>query len=215
MRVAAVVPAYNEATRIAAVISAIRDSHVADELIVVSDGSTDDTYQVASAEPGVRALQLSRNLGKGGAMLVGASEATAELVAFFDADLIGLTPGHVRSLVAPVLDGTSDMCIGIFRGGWWLTDWSQRLAPHISGQRVVTREFFLSVPGLSTARYGVEMAIGRHARRKGLRVSTVVLHGVTHAIKEEKLGFWRGLASRGRMYRDIVRTMLDGRGSQL
>lgn len=214
MRVAAVVPAYNEASRIAAVISAIRDSDVADELIVVSDGSTDDTYEVASAEPGVRALQLSRNVGKGGAMLAGASEATAEVIAFFDADLIGLTPKHVCSLVLPVRDGAADMAIGVFRGGWWLTDWSQRLAPHISGQRVVTREFFLSVPGLTTARYGVEMAIGRHARRKGLRVSTVVLHGVTHAIKEEKLGFWRGVASRGRMYCDIVRAMLDGRGSQ-
>ncbi|MGQ9525078.1 MAG: glycosyltransferase family 2 protein [Armatimonadota bacterium] len=211
---AAVVPAYNEAARIVAVISAIRGSEAIDELIVVSDGSTDGTYEVASAESGVLAFQLNRNIGKGGAMLAGAWRTEADAIAFFDADLVGLTPEHVCRLVTPVRDGSADMAVGVFRGGWWLTDWSQRLVPQISGQRVVPREFFLSVPGLATARYGVEMAINRHARRKGLRVSKVELRGVTHAIKEKKHGLWGGLASRGRMYRDILRVMLDGRGSQ-
>jgi len=210
LRIAAVVPAYNEAGRIRSVISAIRDSKATDEIIVVSDGSTDDTYEVAKSEPGVYAVKLIHNVGKGGAMLAGASETDADLLAFFDADLIGLKPHHVRELVEVVANGSADMSIGVFRGGWWLTDLSQRLVPYISGQRVVPRGFFLSIPGLSTARFGVEMAIGKHARACGLRVSTVVLHGVTHTIKEEKLGFWRGLISRGRMYSEILRSMLDG-----
>ena len=51
MRVAAIIPAYNEETRLPAVLRAVTASPVLDEVRVVSDGSTDATHEVAAATP--------------------------------------------------------------------------------------------------------------------------------------------------------------------
>lgn len=208
MKVAAVVPAHNEERRIGRVLKALTDAAAIDEIIVVSDGSTDGTYKAAVGHDGVKALSLSENVGKGGAMVAGANGTDADFIAFFDADLIGLTPSHVEALVRPVLDGASDMSIGVFRQGRRCTDWAQRITPYISGQRTIRREDFLSVPGLETTRFGVEVALGRYARSKRFNTVLVPLPGVTHPMKEEKLGVFSGVAARWRMYWDILKLLV-------
>lgn len=202
-RITAVVPAYNEEHRIRGVVEALRKSEAVDQLIVVSDGSTDGTYEAVRNEPGVEAYQLERNLGKAGAMYAGALRARSEWILFLDADLKGLKTEHIHSLLDPIRLGEADMAVGVFHGGRFLTDLAQYIAPNISGQRVVRRDFFLNLPGIHDVRYGVEMAIGFHARRQGLRISNVVLQGVTHPMKEEKLGPMQGSVARFRMYYEM------------
>jgi len=51
VKVAAVVPAYNEVKRIPAVLDALKSARLVDEIVVVSDGSTDGTYELVSADP--------------------------------------------------------------------------------------------------------------------------------------------------------------------
>ncbi len=209
MRVAAIVPAYNEEQRIGAVLDALRQCNKLDDIVVVSDGSTDNTYEVASSYPDVTAIRLPRNLGKGAALVAGVKYASADIVAFFDADLIGLTPHLAEALIQPVLEGRADMSIGIFKGGRWRTDWAQSLAPFISGQRAIYSNHVLSVPGLEQARFGAEIALGRYARKKGLVTEFVPLHGMTHPMKEEKLGRLRGTCARLKMYGEIIRFMIS------
>ena len=202
-KVAAVIPAHNEERRIGGVIDALKRSEAVDQLIVVSDGSTDRTYEIAKRDPFVQAFQLPHNRGKGGAMYAGAIQAQADWLLFLDADLMGLSSSHIYRLLAPIRDGEADMAVGIFMGGRFLTDLSQKIMPAITGQRVVSRDFFLSIPDIQHVRYGVETAIGFHARRQGLRISRVELSGVTHPLKEEKLGTLRGGAARFRMYYEM------------
>src|SRR5579875_1950647 len=104
-KVAAVIPAYNEVGRIRRVLDALKATPEVSEIIVVSDGSTDGTYEAACAVPGVQAIQLPRNKGKGGAMREGAMRTQADVLIFFDADLIGLKPEHIRDLISPVCAG--------------------------------------------------------------------------------------------------------------
>lgn len=208
MKVAAVVPAYNEERRIGSVLDVLKRSSVVNEIVVVSDGSIDKTYEVAAAVEGVQAIKLEKNLGKGGAMLAGVKATEAEIVVFFDADLIGLTPAHVTALVEPVLKQNAGMSIGIFRQGRKSTDWAQKIAPYISGQRSLYREEILSIEGLAEARFGAEIAIGRHARVKKLKAVHVPFLGVTHPMKEEKLGFLRGAAARAKMYWEIIKLLV-------
>jgi glycosyltransferase involved in cell wall biosynthesis len=207
LRVAAIVPAYNEEGRIGVVLETLKRSTAIDEIIAVSDGSTDNTYEAAARVEGVKAVKLTTNLGKGGAMLAGANATDADVLVFFDADLINLAVEHVDALVKPLTDDSVGMSIGIFRGGRRSTDWAQKVAPYISGQRALRRRDFLAIPGLEEARFGVEIAIGHYAQAMKLSVVRVWFSGVTHPLKEEKLGFMRGAAARMKMYWEIAKLL--------
>ncbi len=90
-----VVPVYREGTRLAANLNQIADSarpHCTSlELIVVDDGSPDETWEtltaLAAAMPELRALRLSRNFGKEAALLAGISESRGAAVIVMDSDL--------------------------------------------------------------------------------------------------------------------------------
>ena len=86
-----VIPAYNEATRIAGSLDAIqnyvREKGFPVETIVVDDGSTDHTVEVAAGHAGIRVLRNGRNRGKGFSVRQGVLDAHGELILFTDADL--------------------------------------------------------------------------------------------------------------------------------
>lgn len=207
MRTAVVIPAYNEETRIRRVLEVVAQAPEISEIWVVSDGSTDRTYEVAAAFPGARAVRLPVNKGKGAAMTTGAMMAHAPAVLFLDADLEGLTTSHIASLVHPVVAGNAEMTVGVFRGGRFLTDLAQKIVPCISGQRCMLRSSVLEAAHVAALRYGVEVALYRHALESGLRIETVTLEGVTHPMKEEKIGVWRGAVARARMYAEIATSL--------
>ena len=211
MKVAAIIPAYNEEARIAAVLNALVSVAAVDEVIVVNDGSTDGTAQAASAVAGVRVVTLPHNKGKGGAMREGATRTEADVLLFFDADLVGLTPRHVQDLLAPVCSGEATMAMGIFKGGRLWTDMAQFFAPAITGQRAIRREVFLHIPDLESVGYGIELAINDYVHSQGMIRKDVTLRGVTHPMKEEKLGWARGAASRSRMYWQMLQFQLGCR----
>ncbi len=209
--VAVVVPAFNEETRIASVLRACSASKLAGEIIVVSDGSLDRTADVARKFPGVRVIELRRNVGKGGAMAEGVRATKAQFIEFLDADLIGLRPEHVDMIIRPLLDGRCDMAVGVFRGGKMWSDTAMRITPSLSGQRAMKREVFESVPNVAELRMGVEYALTNVAKRKRLRVLKVVLRGVSNCHKEEKMGFVEGLKERTKMYVEITETAIRTR----
>jgi glycosyltransferase involved in cell wall biosynthesis len=213
LKVAAIVPAYNEEARLAGVLAPLLETPAIDEVVVVDDGSTDATAatarRFAESCPRLRLIELPENRGKGGAMVCGARNTTAETILFLDADLIGLKPEHVADLVGPVASGEAEMTIGVFRGGRGATDLSHYLVAWISGQRAMRRQSFLTITCVAESRSGVETAITRHARARKWRVRPVVMHGVTHTMKEEKIGVLRGAAARFRMYAEIGRSLLE------
>jgi hypothetical protein len=202
MKVTAVIPAYNEAATIRAVITVLRQVPLVDEIIVVSDGSEDGTAEVAR-EQGAIVIELEKNCGKGAAMAIGAQQAQGDILIFLDADLEGLTPYHVENLLGPVLLGEAEMTIGVFHQGRSLTDWAQVIAPHLSGQRAIPKDLFLSA-GIEASRFEVEVMLSTIAREKGWRVKKVPLFNMTHIMKEEKRGFTRGMVARLGMYKDIA-----------
>ena len=209
MTVAAIIPAYNEEDRIAAVLATVTAVPMVGSIIVVNDGSEDGTQAAAQAVAGVEVLTLPKNGGKGGAMRAGALHAQADVLLFFDADLIGLKPCHVEDLLAPVCAEDATMTMGIFRGGRLWTDMAQFFAPAITGQRAIRRDVFLQIPDLEKVGYGIELAINDYVHRQGLIRRDVTLRGVTHPMKEEKLGWAKGAASRMQMYRQMLRFRLS------
>jgi GTP:adenosylcobinamide-phosphate guanylyltransferase len=202
--VVACIPAYNEEKTLGDVIAVLRQVPEIERIVVISDGSTDRTAEVAR-QSGAVCIELQQNVGKGGALKMGIEQADADVYLFLDADLIGLTPQHVRDLLDPVLHGEVQMTLGILEHGRVATDLAHVVAPFLSGQRAVTKAVLEGVSGMETARYGIEVAINRHLRKYGMPVRFVAMENLTHRTKEEKLGLWRGFVARLRMYWEIVK----------
>lgn len=113
-RLSVVIPAYNEESRLGATLDAIAaylgERDFSHELIVVDDGSTDGTAEVAEPRPAVRLLRNEVNRGKGYSVRRGMQEARGELILFADAD--NSTPiEELAKLLAAVEQG-ADIAIG-------------------------------------------------------------------------------------------------------
>ena len=206
MRVSVVVPAYNEAERIPAVISPLQEARHIDEIIVVDDGSTDGTADVVH-RLGVALIELPRNLGKAAALEHGVRRARNDVFLFLDADLVGLRSDHIERLIEPYVEKQLDMVVGVFKNGRLNTDLAHSIAPYLSGQRVLSRLLWNRLRKLGKLEFGVEMALTKLSLKENWREERVFLDGVTHVMKEEKRGFSQGLRERLLMYGDILRSL--------
>jgi glycosyltransferase involved in cell wall biosynthesis len=203
MKVAAIVPAFNEGPRIAAVTSVLVKCEAIDVVLVVNDGSSDNTAEAARAT-GVEVLSLPVNMGKGAAVARGIAATSSDIVLLMDADLVGLTKKHVEDLIAPVAKGDADMSIGIFRGGRVFTDLAQMTTSFLSGQRAMRRTL-VEPSELEDTKYGLETMLTQIANERSLRVKKVFLDDLTQVVKEEKMGFAKGSQLRYKMYWHVIK----------
>jgi hypothetical protein len=111
--VSVIVPAFNEAERIERVLRRVRASPVRKEVIVVDDGSVDDTAGVLTRHADLydRRCDLPENRGKGAAVLAGLREATGDVVVVQDADG-ELDPADYPELLEPILRGEAQVVYG-------------------------------------------------------------------------------------------------------
>lgn len=195
MKVAAVIPARNEAETVEVVVEAALP--VVDEVIVVDNGSTDQTARVAR-QAGARVVHHSEQ-GKGEAMARGVEATDAEVLIFLDADVVGLTPDHVWALAQPVVEGRAAMVRGVVSRGEVVDKLTTQSLPFITGQRAMRREVFESLNPRHRRGFKPEAAIEGLAKAYELPTVTILLLDVDHRPKEEKWGLWEGLAARARM----------------
>ncbi len=220
MRVAAIIPALNEEFTIGKVLEAVRQSPLVQDIIVVNDGSYDNTSAIAKAR-GVTVLDLPQNHGKGGAVTAGVRLTKAEVFLFLDADLVGLTADHISALLEPVLKQKQVMSLGIIdRGKFWtrLTFFlKRREAPWmtLTGQRALKRSLFTKIALQKRQDYGLELALNEYCRTHDLPVAMVELPGLSHTIKEKKWGLWKGLQARFAMFINVIASFMRLQSSAL
>ncbi len=206
VRVAAIIPAFNEELTVGDVVSTLRASPDVREVIVVCDGSTDKTAEVARAA-GATTYALPKNQGKGAAMLHGLAHTDASVIAFFDADLRGLTADHVARLVLPVVNGSRVMNVGI-RDRGTLASKLASLLPLIGGERVMLRQVAEGVPPEYLQGFMAESALNYYCRSRDLPYGSVHLRGLSIRRKYEKVGWRLGVVQYAKMAGEIVGSML-------
>jgi glycosyltransferase involved in cell wall biosynthesis len=119
--ISVVIPCYNEASTIEAILDAVQASEIRDkEIIVVDDASTDasrEKLRALEGRPGLRVIYHQKNRGKGAALRTGFQAATGDVVIVQDADL-EYDPGEYPKLLAPIRAGKADVVYGSrFAGG--------------------------------------------------------------------------------------------------
>jgi glycosyltransferase involved in cell wall biosynthesis len=226
-RVAAVVPCRDEAARIAATVRAVASLPQVSRVVVVDDGSTDDTSRVAR-EAGADVVRHERNRGKAAALETGVrrvrelerADAVADpgaawpaALLFVDGDLED-TAANLGVLTAPVLDGAADMTIatlpaqitagggrglvvGLARGGIEQLTGFRPVQP-LSGMRCVGPAALAAARPLARG-WGVETALTIDVLRAGLTVLEVPCE-LQHRVSGSD---WRGHLHRAGQYRDV------------
>ncbi|WP_209370391.1 glycosyltransferase family 2 protein [Brevibacterium renqingii] len=229
--IAAIIPAMNEAQRIAATVTAAKQIPGVDLVMVVDDGSGDDTGALAR-RAGAEVITHPKNKGKAAAMMTGAFalrnreisdadpgvEPSHRALLFLDGDLED-SAVNTAPLAAPVLAGRADMTIAILpaqkrRGGGFgfvvglakkgIAELSGFEATQpLSGMRCLSREAFDAALPFA-AGWGVEAAMTIDVVNAGLRVAEVecdLHHRVTGRDFKAQL-------HRAAQYRDVARALL-------
>jgi hypothetical protein len=225
--VAAIIPAKDEGARIAATVAAVRGIPDVDLVVVVDDGSSDSTADLAR-EAGAEVVRHARNRGKAAAMTTGAGYvARRESVEgrvggadgrrpllFVDGDLEG-SAANLGVLVPPVAQGRVDMTIATLppqktAGGGHgfvvrlarngirdLTGFSAKQP--LSGMRCISRAAFDAASPLARG-WGVEVGLTVDVLTAGMRVEEVPCE-LHHRVSGAD---WRGQVHRARQYRDVA-----------
>jgi len=220
MRISVVIPARNEADRIALTLQALLKSKPEEfgdvEIVVVDDASEDETSKMAKEAGATKVIRLNRHGGKGTALRKGVEESEGDLVLFVDADL-GETAINMWQLLTPVFKGEADMAIAApppdpSGGGFGLVKkfsaWAIRKttgfepsAP-LSGQRAIRREVLERVSIANG--YAVETALTIDAIKAGFRVVEIPITFGHRALGKS----WRGFLHRAKQLWDIFLAVL-------
>jgi glycosyltransferase involved in cell wall biosynthesis len=199
--VTCVIPAYNEENRISNVLDAVVGTPLVDEIIVVNDGSTDDTIGVVGRYDGVTLLDLVDNHGKAYALKQGITAAKGNIILLLDADLIGLEPGNIEELLHPVLSGETHMTLSLRQNSLFI----YRLAgvDLVSGERAIPKDILEELGEYEESRFGFESLLNEYIIKNKLSFQVVRWDNVKIATKQDKLGFWKALQGELKMIKEI------------
>jgi len=114
MKLSVIIPVYNEEATLREIIQRLEAVGVADEIVIVDDGSTDGTHAILKeleAHEKVRVFYHERNQGKGAAVVTGIRQATGDTMLIQDADL-EYDPRDIPSLLRPLDEGMADVVYG-------------------------------------------------------------------------------------------------------
>lgn len=215
MMLSCVVPAYNEAPRIGAVLDVALATAGIDEIIVVDDGSSDDTVAVVerrlTRDPRLRLIVQPENGGKTRAVAAGIQAARGRYLMLLDSDLTGLTPAALGRLAAPVLAGRAGASLSL-RGNA-PRSWRMLGIDYISGERVMARALLADEHETldRLARFGLEVFMNQLWIDAGLDIAVVPWPEVASPLKSHKRGgIGAGLRADIAMLRDIFATISPG-----
>jgi glycosyltransferase involved in cell wall biosynthesis len=192
LKISAIIPAYNEAKNILNVIRPLKQITAIKEIIVVSDGSTDETVELVRKFRGVKVISLPQNVGKTKAVTCGVAQAEHPALLFCDADLINLKEDHVSDLIKKYCEGF-DMVIMDKGSQPWIFRTLLKSTTAVSGTRIIDKKHFLRIPFLETDRFQFEIRISDYFLENSLSIAVTPAEEIYDPRKFVKYPFFKGL----------------------
>jgi len=219
-----IIPAYNEANKIKDTLENIIDIKEINEIVVVDDGSSDNTVEIASnvKNDKIKIFKLDKNRGKGYALNYGLKNAmkNADIIGFLDGDL-GSSSSEVQKLITPILNDEADVTIAKFppakkKGGLGLVKGLAKesvlemtgveLEATLSGQRIFKKEVLEKFDEIPFG-YGVEVGMTIDMLKHGYKIKEVLVN-MTHSETGRNL---KGFIHRGKQYYHIKKVLKQKR----
>lgn len=137
-----IIPAYNEWTGITKILEMVLACTELDEIIVINDGSTDNTQEIIDqfSNPKLKKIHLKKNSGKLRAFFEGVKEAIWTHIVMMDADYVWFTTEHLSRLIQPIKNKDKDSTMMMWSESLWIC----KILKHdtFSGARVLPKSVF-------------------------------------------------------------------------
>ena len=209
-KISVIIPAFNEEKTVASVVEVVKNVSYIDEIIVVNDGSSDNT-ELEAKKAGATVINHNTNKGKGEALCTGYLEAKCDIIAFIDADIHNLTSSKVDKMLKPILLGKADITKTKFsRASGRVTELTAKpllnyFFPEISFAQPLSGQFAAKKEALKRINfekdYGVDVGIVIDADVLGLSVLEVDIGAIEHDMSP--------LEDLNLMANEVVRTIMD------
>ena len=206
-KISCIIPAYNEGKRIESVLKAVYKHPLIDEVIVVDDGSTDNTQKLVKKFKGIKLIVNEKNRGKSFSIVNGITNSKNDLLMFIDSDLKGLKKEDITKLIEPVQKGEADVSISLRKNS--LKIYKMIGLDFISGERVFPKnliidqlEKILKLPG-----FGLEVFLNKLIIKHSLRIKVVYWKNVISPRKSKKVGLIKGWEGDLLMFKDMMKTI--------
>ena len=208
-----IIPCYNEAKTLGRVVKQCSTSPLVSEVVVVDDGSTDNSSEAATSA-GARVVRHAKNKGKGAAIMTGAHAARNSVLIFIDADYENVSQTTIEALAMPLMNGEASVCKATFdRDGGRVTELVAKpllefvfpevtLRQPLSGQFAIRKEFLQKLD-VSTD-WGIDMEIVLESTKQGERILEVNIGRVDHK--------HRPLSELSTTSKQVIRTILQKAG---
>ena len=209
-KVSVIIPAYNEEDTVAKVVEVVKKVSFVDEIIVVNDGSDDNTESEAK-KAGAIVINHETNKGKGEALYTGYKQAECDIIAFIDADIYNLTSKKVEEIIKPILLKKADITKTKFaRESGRVTELTAKpllnfFFPEISFEQPLSGQFAARKEVLKKIKfekdYGVDVGIVIDADVLGITIMEVDIGAIQHDMSP--------LEDLNLMANEVVRTIID------
>lgn len=209
-KVSIIIPAYNEEETVANTVRIAKSRSYVDEVIVINDGSNDNTLNEAKSA-GATVISHTKNRGKGAALNTGLENSKNDIIAFIDADIFNLDGDKIDQILEPILSKEADIVKTKFkREGGRVTELTAKpllkfFFPELKYDQPLSGQFAGKRSALEKIKfetdYGVDVGIVLDADLKGIKIKEVDIGSIKHDMSS--------LDDLNKMASEVVRTIIE------
>lgn len=208
-KISCIIPAYNEEKAIGNVLSIVIPllGKYLHEIIVINDGSNDETKEILTKFSQITLIEHERNEGKSKSVADGIRESTGDYIFLLDADLKFLKEINIVELIDPIERGISAVSISYRKNSWPLFPFKK--IDYLSGERILPKSYLMNTineMSLLTS-YGLEVFINRIIINNNLDIVVVQWPNVENNFSQNKRGWIKGIKTIIKVWSNILSTI--------